>query len=142
MKTFRRCCLALFVAPLLLVLPACDKPEQVPPPPNLIPREKMIPLLANLHELEARIESSRLAPDSARALFLSRQKDLLWKNEVSDSVFHRSYYYYGVHGKDLNEIYGAVIDTLTARQHKLDPNAAAQDSAKAAQERWNGGPAK
>lgn len=142
MKTFRRCCLALFLAPLLLALPACDAPEQAIAPPNLLPREKLIRMLADLHELEARVESSRLAPDSARALFLAQQKALLWKNEVSDTVFQRSYRYYGVHGKELSEIYAAVIDTLTARQHKLDPNAAAQDSAKAAQERWNRGPAK
>jgi hypothetical protein len=141
-KILRRCCLALFLAPLLLALPACDEPEQVPSPPNLLPREKLIPLLADLHELEARVESSRLAPDSARALFLAQQKNLLWKKEVSDTVFQRSYRYYGMHGKDLNDIYAAVIDTLTARQHKLDPNAAAQDSAKAAADRWNGGPAK
>jgi hypothetical protein len=113
--------LSLLLAPLLLALPACDTPEVVPPPADLLPKEKMVPLMADLQELEARVESSRLSPDSARALFLAQQKNVLWKYEVTDSAFHRSYRYYGVHGKDLNDIYGAVIDTLHQRQAKLEP---------------------
>ena len=33
----------------------------------------------------------------------------------------RSYRYYGSHGKDLPEIYQAVIDTLKERQKKYEP---------------------
>ncbi|GAC1599658.1 MAG: hypothetical protein NVS3B25_26760 [Hymenobacter sp.] len=81
----------------------------------------MIAVLADLNVLEARVESSRLSPDSARALFQAQQKTLLWKSEVTDSAFQRSYRYYSIHGKDLDDIYGAVIDTLTRRATKLDP---------------------
>ena len=125
MKTFRRCCLGLLLAPLLLALPACDRPEDAPPPADLLPKEKMVRLLADLHVLEAQVESSRLPPDSARALFLAQQKSLLWNREISDSTFRRSYRYYGIHGKDLSEIYSAIIDTLTQRQGKLAPAPAA-----------------
>ncbi|MFD2718444.1 DUF4296 domain-containing protein [Hymenobacter monticola] len=124
MRTYRRCCLGL-LAPLLLALPACDRPEDVPVPPDLVPKEKMIRLLADLHVLEARVENSRLPPDSARALFQAQEKDLLWSREVSDSSFQRSYRYYGTHGKDLGEIYSAVVDTLTQRQAKFVPPPAA-----------------
>ena len=125
MKIFHRRCRGLLLAPLLLAGAACQRPEEPPQPADLIPKEKLIPLLADLHELEARVESSRLSPDSARALFLAQQKNLLWRYEVSDSAFHRSYRYYGIHGKDLNEIYKSVIDTLSGREHKLNPNAGA-----------------
>nr|WP_262895468.1 DUF4296 domain-containing protein [Hymenobacter properus] len=91
----------------------------------MVPKEKMIRLLADLHVLEARVESSRLPPDSARALFLAKQKDLFWSREISDSTFQRSYRYYGVHGKDLSEIYSAVVDTLTQRQARFAPQPAA-----------------
>lgn len=128
MKTFRRRCLGLLLAPLILAVPACQRPEEAPIPADLLPKEKLIPLLADLHILEARIESSRLSNDSARALFLAQQKDLLWKREISDSAFHRSYRYYSVHGKDLNDIYGAVVDTLTRREAALDPKAAARQA--------------
>jgi hypothetical protein len=84
----------------------------------------MIGLLAELHVLEARVEGSRLHPDSARALYLAEHKALLKKTQVTDSTFQRSYRYYGIHGKDLDEIYKAVIDTLRQRETRLDSAAA------------------
>lgn len=81
----------------------------------------MVPLLADLQQLEVQVENSRLAPDSARALFLTQQKNLYWKWQVTDSALQHSYRYYGEHGKDLPEIYQAVIDTLKERQKKFDP---------------------
>jgi len=117
----RRRCLALLLAPALLGLPACQRPEDPPQPADLLPKERMIPLLADLQVLEARVEGSRLPVDSARALYLAEQKSLLWKREVTDSVFQRSYRYYGIHGKDLDEIFGAVIDTLSRREAKFKP---------------------
>ena len=119
MKTFLRLGRSLLLAPLLLALPACQRPEEPPRPADLLPKERMVLLLADLHLLEARVENSRLPPDSSRALYLTQQKDLLLKRAVSDSAFQRSYRYYGIHGKDLDDIYGAVIDTLGRREAKL-----------------------
>ena len=119
MKTFLRYGRSLLLAPLLLALPACQRPEEPPRPADLLPKERMVLLLADLHLLEARVENSRLPPDSSRALYLTQQKDLLCKRAVSDSAFQRSYRYYGIHGKDLDDIYGAVIDTLGRREAKL-----------------------
>jgi Domain of unknown function (DUF4296) len=137
-KSFRRCCLGLLLAPCLLALPACQRPEEVPKPVDLLPRERIIRVLADLHQLEAQVESSRLSPDSARALFLAQQKNLLWKHEVTDSAFQRSYRYYGIHGKDLNEIYASVIDTLNHREARLNPAKANQPAA----DQWGPSPAK
>ena len=121
MKSFHRCCLSLLLAPLLLVLPACQRPEEPLRPADLLPKEQLIPLIADLHLLEAQVEGSRLSPDSSRALYLSEQKNILSKRGVTDSAFQRSYRYYGIHGKDLDDIYGAVIDTLTRREAKFKP---------------------
>jgi hypothetical protein len=126
------------LAPLLLALPACQRPEEPPKPVDLVPREHMAQMLADLHQLEAQVESSRLSPDSARALFLAQQKNLLWKHEVTDSAFQRSYRYYGIHGKDLNEIYAGVIDTLNHREARLNPATANQ----AAADQWGPPPPK
>ncbi|GAA4355095.1 hypothetical protein GCM10023185_17640 [Hymenobacter saemangeumensis] len=109
------------LATLALALPACQRPEEPAPPADLLPREKMVRLLTDIHLLEAQVENSRLTPDSARALYLAQHKDLLWRAEVSDSAFQRSYRYYAIHGKDLDEIYGAVIDTLERRERRFGP---------------------
>lgn len=100
---------------------ACQRPEEPPQPEDLLPKAKVVAVLAQLHLLETRVESSRLTPDSARALYQAQQKEILWKEEVSDSAFHRSYRYYGIHGRDMDEIYGAVIDSLSALEYKLGP---------------------
>ena len=109
---------------LLLALPACQRPEDPPQPADLLPKPKMVTVLADLQVLEARIESSRLPPDSARALHQNQVKNLYWKHSVTDSAFQRSYRYYGIHGKDLDEIFGVVIDTLSQREFKLTPGGA------------------
>ena len=114
---------ALAVSGLLLaVLSGCATPEEVPPPAQLLPKEKMVSLLVQLHILEARVESSRLSPDSARALFQHQKSEILWKNNVSekDSVLQRSYRYYATNHKDMDEIYKAVIDSLEHRETQLD----------------------
>ena len=82
----------------------------------------MITLLTELHVLEARVENSYLQGDSARALYLSQQKILMRKQQVTDSAFQRSYRYYGIHGKDLDNIYKIVIDTLKKRETRLEPS--------------------
>jgi len=106
----------------LAVLGGCAIPEEVAPPAPLLPKEKMVSLLVQLHLLEARVESSRLSPDSARALFQTQKTALLWKNDVSekDSLLQRSYRYYAVNQKDMDEIYKAVVDSLERRKAKLE----------------------
>lgn len=99
----------------------CQRQDDVPPPQPLMPRQQLVSVLADLHLLEARVESSRLSPDSARALYLQQQKDVFWRRDINDSLFQRSFRYYASHGKDLDDIYGTVLDTLAARQAKLGP---------------------
>ena len=123
MKSSPRCCRALLLAPLLLAAAACQRPEEPVRPADLLPKAQVASLLAKLHVLEARVENSRLSPDSSRALYLTQQQEILWQSGVTDSAFHHSYHYYGIHGKDLDDIYGTVIDTLSALEHQLTPNA-------------------
>lgn len=108
----------------LLLATSCDRPELVPPPPNLLSKEKLTSLLIRFHVLEARVESSRLAPDSARALFQNQRRQILKHYQLTeaDSTFERSYHYYSIHAKDLDEIYAATIDSLAARAKKMGGN--------------------
>lgn len=109
--------------PLLLVgLAACQRPEEPARPATLLPKDQMVGLLVGLHLLEARVDASRLSPDSARALFLAQQRDLFWRAQTTDSVFQRSYRYYSVHGKDLDELYQTVIDSLGRQERQLGGN--------------------
>ena len=106
---------------LLAVLGGCATPEDVPPPKQLLPKEKLVSLLVQLHLLEARVEASRLSPDSARAIFQQKKSEILWKNDVSekDSVLQHSFRYYAVNKKDMDEIYKSVIDSLERREAQM-----------------------
>lgn len=104
---------------LALLVTACQKPEDVPVPDKLIPRDKMISVLIDMHLLEARTEAAALPQDSARALFRQAQKAVYWRYEIDDSTFVQSYRYYAVHDKDLDAIYSAVVDSLALREAKL-----------------------
>jgi hypothetical protein len=107
---------------LLALLTACARPEDVARPAQLLPKEKMVSLLVQLHILEARVENSHLSPDSARALFQSQKQEVLRQNNMSDtdSLLPRSYRYYAINRKDMDEIYTAVIDSLTRRETKME----------------------
>ncbi|MET4109109.1 DUF4296 domain-containing protein [Hymenobacter sp. UYP22] len=118
MKRYSRRVLTCLTA-LTLVVTACQKPEEVPVPPRLLPQDKMVSLLIELHLLEARTEAAALPQDSSRALFRQAQKDLYWRHEIDDSTFVQSYRYYATHDKDLDNIYSAVVDSLSLREVKL-----------------------
>lgn len=125
MHRFRRLFLLLGLPLLLLLsLPACQRPEEPSPPAVLVPKDQMVRLLTQLHLLEARVDASRLSPDSGRALFQAQQRELLRQVGTTNSDFKHSYRYYGVHGKDLEEIYQAVIDSLGQQQRRLGGPAA------------------
>ena len=106
---------------LALGVSACQKSEEVPAPPQLIPAEKMVRLLVELHTLEARTDGSGLPLDSTRALFRQEQKKIYWQFEVTDSAFTQSYRYYATHDKDLDAIYTTVVDSLAQRETQRRP---------------------
>lgn len=101
---------------LLLALSACQKADDVPAPPQLVPANQMVRLLVDLHTLEARTDGAGLPPDSTRALFRQEQKKIYWRYEVTDSTFQQSYRYYAIHDQDLDAIYATVIDSLALRE--------------------------
>ncbi|TGE28032.1 DUF4296 domain-containing protein [Hymenobacter metallicola] len=109
-------CLALILSALLT---SCQRPEEAAPPANLLPKEKMVQMLVELHVNESRVQGSGLRADSAQALFNQLQKDMLWRHDVSDSTFWQSYRYYAVHDKDLDEMYGIVLDSIAMRKVRL-----------------------
>jgi hypothetical protein len=115
----------VFIGLLLALLTSCGMPEEVKPPEQLLSKDELVSLLVQLHLLEARVESSRLSPDSARALFQQQKSEILRKNNVSekDSVLQRSFRFYAVNHKDMDEIYKVVIDSLERRATKLNKSA-------------------
>lgn len=100
----------------LTLLAACQRPEEIAPPTPLVPKPEMAQLLAEIHLAEVRVDASRLTSDSAQALFLQYKDSLLRRQGITDSAFAKSYRYYTIHDKDLEEVYKLVLDSLEARR--------------------------
>lgn len=85
-------------------------------PDTVIAEEEMVNILIDLHLAEAQVQDLRLKPDSAKKVMKIQEKLLYKKYEISDSLFIRSYNYYIEHPEKLEEVYTALIDTLSLRQ--------------------------
>jgi hypothetical protein len=110
------------LVPAALLLSHCGRPEEPTPPAQLLPREKMVGLLADIHVLEAQVEASRISPDSSRVLFTQQVKSIYKRYNTDEATLKQSMEYYAIHGKDLEEIYGIVVDTLSMREVRMNSN--------------------
>lgn len=88
-------------------------------PEDVMSPEQMISYLIDLHIAEASVQNLRLRRDSAEVVFAAREKYLLKEHQITDSLFIRSYNYYLRHPDKLEEIYAAVVDSLSLRQSLL-----------------------
>jgi len=101
---------------VILTLFSCFK-EKIPE--GILPEEKMVPLLVDLHLTEP-IHAQRFAlglPDSSAMedLYLS----FLKKHKVNPKQFEKSVYYYGKHPDQYKEIYNKVLDRLSEMEVKI-----------------------
>ena len=106
-----------FLGIIILVAVSClsDGPSK-----SLMDEEEMINSLIDLHLAEASVQNLRLSGDSSRIVFAAREKQLLKDHHITDSVFINSYNYYLDHPIKLEEIYGAVVDSISLRQSLLN----------------------
>jgi hypothetical protein len=74
--------------------------------------------------MESRVDAARLSRDSSVALFEQVKDSLLRRHQTTDSAFQQTYRYYSIHGKDLQEVYDVVIDSLNLRGVRLQGKSA------------------
>lgn len=103
-----------FFLVLLMAAAACKGPEDIPE--DILPKEKMVQLLIRIHIAEAAVGVRNLPSDSASKLFKAYQNELFKKAEVDDSVYARSYSYYVERPELMDQIYAAVVDSLSLRE--------------------------
>ncbi len=91
-----------------------DGKEYVKKPANLLSKEKMISFLIDLHLTEAKMSYIGVQKsDSVEMLFRNYEHYLFEKHDIDDSVYYQSYQYYLSHMNQLDEIYSAVVDSLS-----------------------------
>jgi hypothetical protein len=102
-----------FLGIFILVAISCSSDQ---PPKSIMSEGDMINYLIDLHIAEGAVQNLRLKGDSAKVVFTVKEKQLLKEHHITDSVFVDSYNYYVNHPIKLEEIYAAVIDSVSLRQ--------------------------
>lgn len=96
----------------------------------------MVQVLADIHMVEAQVEMSVPAPDTAVMVFNKYHGEIMQRYEITPEEFKRSYQYYARNLEEMDKLYEIILDTLTAREAKFEthlprkPKTAVQDSIK------------
>ncbi len=100
---------------MLLLLTACVKP--VEPPPGTLSKDKMVDILIDIHIAEARAGQVNLrSQDSTQMYYNYLEAKVFKKHKIDTATYNRSYRFYTNNMKYMDEIYAAVVDSLSLRE--------------------------
>ena len=103
----------LIVFACVMTIISCNK-SQEKIPDNLIAREKLIPLLADLQYTEAIIQLKNLSyTDSTKIIAYGNYKYVLAKHKISPKDFTTTFDWYKNHPKEMSELYKEVLTQLS-----------------------------
>lgn len=102
----------------LAVLASCGQGSDKTPQ-NLLPEQKMVQILADVHVAEARIENRIVYPDTAMMLYNREQQRILEAHGVEEELFRDTYRHYLSDIKKMDRLYEIILDTLSVREAKL-----------------------
>ena len=109
----------ILVVILFWCFTGCDEPV-VEKPENLIEREKMVEMLADIHLAEAAFNTQRhrdsLVEQSTSADFYY---SVLEKHEVADTVFEKSYVFYASQPRKFEKMYRESMNLLNEMEEEF-----------------------
>lgn len=106
---------------LAILMVACINKKEIPE--DIIPKEKMVDILTDIHVMESKIEATRyLARDSMQAAYFQEQKRILNKYQIDSSKYYQSYDFYFKHMYHMKDIYIEVAAKTKALKEKAEGN--------------------
>jgi hypothetical protein len=106
-----------FLILLVLTFASCEEIDEKAPE-DVLSKAAMVRILIDVHIAEAKVTQKGLPPDSAKIVFLKSKEEILKKNHVKSEAFQKSYDFYISHLKGMEDIYSAVVDSLSLREAK------------------------
>ncbi|WP_226391041.1 DUF4296 domain-containing protein [Penaeicola halotolerans] len=91
-------------------------------PKGLVPSDKMVSVLIDIHLLESKLGMLSITRDSAQVLYKELEKEIFQKHQVEEAVYRRSFTYYMEDIQAMDKIYDAVIDSLSDENSKNKVN--------------------
>lgn len=109
----------LIVVILLFIFCSCEK-KVVEKPKNLVPREKMIDMIVDLHVGDAVFQSRRYANEPIKKYSdTDLYHSILKKYDVADTIFEKSLIYYASLPKEFEKMYSKALSKLNAQEERL-----------------------
>jgi hypothetical protein len=108
----------LFYILFCLVLLSCGQTD-TKIPAHLLPEEKMVRILADIHTAEARIENVYIYPDTSQMIFNHQKRLILDNYQVTEEEFRETYQFYLDNLRQMDRLYEIIIDTLSVRESKV-----------------------
>jgi hypothetical protein len=103
-----------FLILIAIVVLGCVRKDN--PPDDIMSKQEMVSFLIDLHIMEAKMNIVRFPRDSTKVFFPEVEKALFEKHNISDSIYFKSYQYYLNDMFMMEEIYSAVVDSLSLRE--------------------------
>lgn len=101
---------------VLVLLASCQSREKVPA--GILDRDKMVHSIIAIYLAEEKLKALDIQNDSAKKFFNSMDDKVFEKLGTSDSILKKSFDYYMLHTKELEEIYSAVVDSLNLMEQR------------------------
>jgi len=92
--------------------------EQIPS--NILPKDKMIAVLVDIHLAEASSDTRNLTLPQINVAMAKRYDELFQKHGITYEQFKTSYDYYLEHADLLSDIYTEVVNELTTRASRFN----------------------
>src|SRR6476646_7295037 len=104
--------LSLVLFSILTLLVSCgSKTNSVPS--RIIPKDKMVDVLVDIHLAEAASDNHGLTKPEINLMMASRYDTIFQKHEITFEQFKSSYDYYMNHPDEFSDIYSEVVNKLT-----------------------------
>jgi hypothetical protein len=84
-----------------------------------ISKPELVKRLLYIYTAEEKVRRAGVSYDSSNKLFKNFEKRIYDSNAISDSLFRVGLNYYMIHSTDLEQIYTAVIDSLSLREQRV-----------------------
>jgi len=105
--------------PLFIVLVmGCSK--NIETPEGILEKDEMISILLDIHIKEGQVQQLKVIRDSSTRVFKYFEREIFAKHEVSDSVYYNSLSYYYDHPELMEEIYTAIVDSLSVKEQLIE----------------------
>lgn len=103
---------------LLFIVTGCGSSDEKPA--EILSHSQMVRALTDIYLAEQTANQLGIDADSAKFVFSKLKAGFFEKRKFTDSIFNKSFHYYIDRPLELEEIYVALVDSLTLAEQRLN----------------------